>query len=174
MGNIIIFYIGSILQKFYEEKITVEKTYFIEGLINNIDYNTELLKTEPVEKIIVGKSPNVKNGKYFKSFVCFKGEDNLWDLNLSEMHDLTEESLEPVLPRIVFGEEVGGIGVGLLVPGKYSQKYTQTTKAAIMMNIIKSLSLLKQYGWKGKISYIDINLDSSDPTKVIISLSEEV
>jgi len=145
---------------------SVRKGYYEQVALKSLTEETE--EEQLIEYFRIGKiTLNVLSSE-LKSFVCFKDDNKIWDLEIDNLGT----SLKDFLPRIVFGEEVGGIGAGLLVAGKYSQKYTEMTRMTMLLNIHKSLANLKRYGAQFNIEDLQIYLDSSDPTKVNIYIKE--
>jgi len=93
--------------------------------------------------------------------------NNKWDLRLKECKEI--DTLKEILPRVVWGNPVGGIGVGLpFIPNKIINLYF------VQIALTHSLSFIIEQGWnKTIITGVTIEYKDNKVSEPIIMIQEQ-
>ncbi|MEM2153917.1 MAG: hypothetical protein QXY76_03315 [Nitrososphaeria archaeon] len=81
-------------------------------------------------------------------------------------------SLKDILPRLLYGEPVGAVGVGLRVPALYSKKNTQLVRQMIFDRIVLTFEILRQYGVLFNLNQLFVLQDATEPTGIRVEIVE--
>lgn len=148
----------------------VKTTILLDEMFEDLEYDRSKFlgfsKVPGSENPVTGREevfygfPEIVVQRSSESFGVYQYDFDV-DLNL------TVHGLGSIIYRLVFGEPVGGIGLGV---GNLIGSTVSTNLLKVMM--LNMIEELKKYGYKGKISSLDIRRDIQDPTILRIKIEE--